>query len=265
MTTSNTCEVPSAYPGDSLYEDWGLEKQTDTSLSSDLNTPSPEESIPNSLFSLNTGSFDETLEVNDTSEMGNILSKVLEETFSMRGLPPSNFDGNPAEVALRVVGGPSVWDEQLQHNDDFYYCDRGSDTPEPSFYETVCEPLTPPGQDCVTEYDIASLRKTIEEMEKKIKQLYEENTELRKRLNSLANILRREAWKRRKLSCEALTARFCLNISDKMVKQKDEIILMATSNYANLAYLTHKFSVECSIQQKTDALTDILTKSNVTP
>ena len=197
--------------------------------------------------------------------MGNILSKVLEETFSMRGMPPSNFDGSTAETALQVVAGPSVWDEPLQRYEEVYYSDQSSEHPEQSIYGPVCEPLTPPGRDCVTEYDTTALRKSIEEKEKKNKKLYEENTELRKRLNKLANIIRDEAWKRRKLSCEALTARLCLNISEKMVKQRDEIIMMTASSYANLAYRTHMFSVEKEIHQRTDAIMDILHKPSVKP
>ena len=250
---------------DDSYEYWDPEERPETSSSSEINTPPPEEQIPDDLFNLNSGSFGDTLELDDPSEMGNILSKVLRDTFAMRGIPPPNYDGNAAEIALRSVDGPSVWDEQVQRTEEVYYSDQGSDNPDQSIYGPVCEPLTPQGIDCVTEFDTVALRKQLGEKEKKLKQCCDENAELRSRLNRLANILRREAWKRRKLACEALTARFCLNISDKMVKQRDELLRMATRNYATLAYLTHKFSVEEEIQRKTNAITDILSIPSVAP
>ena len=255
---------------DTGYEYWDPEEeQSESSASPGLNTPPPEETVEDNLYNLPTGSFGETLELDDTTMMGNILSKVLEDTFSMGGMPPPNYAGNGADAALIHVGGPSVWDAPLQRtSEEVYYSDsRNSDSredlPDQPTYEPVCEPLTPPGHDCVTEYDTQALRKALAEQEKKNKQLHAENMELRSRVSNLGNLLRREAWKRRKLACEALTARFCLNIADRLVKQRNELLRMATRNYANLAYLTHRYSVEEEIQKKIDAETSILRKNSV--
>jgi hypothetical protein len=248
---------------DTGYEYWDPEEeQSESSASSGLNTPPPEEPVEDHLYSLTTGSFGETLELDDTSVMGNILSKVLEDTFSMGGQPPPNYSGNGAEEALRHVTGPSVWDAPLRRTpEEVYYSDSREDLPRQSTYEPVCEPISPPGRDCVTEYDTQALRKALADLEKKNKQLQDENSALRESVFSMANHLRREAWKRRKLACEALTARFCLNIADRLVKQRNELLRMATRNYANLAYLTHRYSVEEEIQKKADAFTDILKNS----
>ncbi len=119
---------------DTGYEYWDPEEeQSESSASSGLNTPPPEEPVDDLL---NTGSFEETLELDDTSVMGNILSKVLEDTFSMGGTPPPNYAGNGADVALRHVDGPSVWDAPLQrHPEEVYYSDSREDLPEQSTYE----------------------------------------------------------------------------------------------------------------------------------
>jgi len=108
--------------------------------------------------------------------------------------------------------------------------------------------------------DIKHLTNMLELERNTVTKLREYVFELRGELSFLSNIIRREATKPQKLGCEALTVKFCFDLSEVMNEQTRDILSTARRNYARLAWKHQQLTVDNEVNPIIERANTVLMK-----
>lgn len=187
---------------------------------------------------------------------GDQLTELLQEVFSDT-VPPEFWTMGDPYTKVTEEQQPSA----PGGTEEIFYSDTDSNNNEVEGpYDPPRETVSPNNDSPGRQDDLKSVMEMLELKRGEVASLRDLVDELRSEINTLMNALRREAGKRQRLGCEALTARFCYDLSESLNGQAKNIISAARRGYARLAWENQKLVVDSEVDRYIEGAYAIMRK-----